>query len=72
MGKVGKVLLVIIGLLLLLGLMKGCSVYNKLVKLDEGVQSQWGNVEAQYQRRMDLINSVIGQIKGSTAFERKI
>lgn len=70
MGKIGKILLVIIGLLLLFGLMRGCSVYNKLVKLDEGVQSQWGNVEAQYQRRMDLINSVIGQIKGSTAFER--
>lgn len=68
--KAGKIALIAVGVVVLLLVFKGCGAYNQLVKLDEGVKSQWGNVEAQYQRRMDLINSVIGQIKGSTAFER--
>lgn len=68
--KAKNIVWVVIGVLVMLLVSKGCSSYNQLVRLDEGVKAQWGNVEAQYQRRMDLINSVIGQIKGSAAFER--
>ena len=68
--KIGRIVLIgVLVLLVLLGF-RTCEAYNRLVKLDESVKEQWGNVEAQYQRRMDLINAVIGQIKGSTAFER--
>lgn len=68
--KTGKIALIVVGVLVILLGIKGCGAYNKLVKLDEGVKGQWGNVETQYQRRMDLINSVIGQIKGSMTFEK--
>ena len=31
----------------------GVSAYNGLVKMDEGVNTAWSNVENQYQRRAD-------------------
>lgn len=68
--KIGRIVLIVVLVLLVLLGFRTCEAYNRLVKLDESVKEQWGNVEAQYQRRMDLINAVIGQIKGSTAFER--
>ena len=33
----------------------GVTSYNGLVKMDEGVNTAWSNVENQYQRRADLI-----------------
>ena len=62
-------LIVIIGVILLLGGC-GCSSYNGLVKNDQSVKSTWRNVEAQYQRRTDLYNSVIKTIEGSANFEK--
>ncbi len=62
-------LIVIIGVILLLGGC-GCSSYNGLVKNDQSVKSTWSNVEAQYQRRTDLYNSVIKTIEGSANFEK--
>ncbi len=45
------------------------SQYNGLVKLDEGVGQQWGNVENQYQRRSDLIPNLVATVKGYAAHE---
>jgi len=44
--------------------------YNSFVKLDENVKARWGEVQNTYQRRSDLIPSLIGIVKGSTEFER--
>lgn len=43
--------------------------YNGLVRLDEGVSQQWGNVESQYQRRADLIPNLVSVVKGYAAHE---
>lgn len=43
--------------------------YNGLVRLDEGVSQQWGNVESQYQRRADLIPNLVNVVKGYAAHE---
>ncbi|HNP53194.1 MAG TPA: LemA family protein, partial [Ferruginibacter sp.] len=37
---------------------------------DTAVKKVWGNVETNYQRRMDLYNSVIKTIEGSANFEK--
>lgn len=48
----------------------GCNGYNGLVTQDQEVQKVWSNVETNYQRRMDLYNSVIKTIEGSANFEK--
>lgn len=49
----------------------GTKVYNQMVTLQEGVTSQWGNVETQYQRRADLIPNFVNTVKGAAAFEQE-
>jgi LemA protein len=48
----------------------GTKVYNGMVTMNEGVTSQWGNVETQYQRRSDLIPNFVNTVKGAANFEQ--
>jgi len=59
------------GLILLSVVIWGTKVYNQMVILQEGVKSQWGNVETQYQRRADLIPNFVNTVKGAAAFEQE-
>jgi LemA protein len=45
--------------------------YNRLVKSDENVKLNWGNLQNAYQRRMDLIPSLVAVVKGSSDFEKQ-
>ncbi len=45
--------------------------YNKMVTMEESVESSWSTVETQYQRRTDLYSSVVSTIKGSADFEQE-
>ena len=64
-----KNLLIVIGVLVLIALMGGCS-YNKMVALDENAKSKWGTVETDYQRRADLIPNLVATVKGVANFEK--
>jgi LemA protein len=44
--------------------------YNALVRLDQSVQSQWAQVENQYQRRADLVPNLVETVKGAADFEK--
>jgi LemA protein len=44
--------------------MWGLNVYNNMITQDEGVRSAWSQVEAQYQRRMDLIPNLVSTVQG--------
>lgn len=51
------------------------STRNGFVTLDENLQQQWGQVEVQYQRRLDLIPNLVETVKGyaeheSSTFEK--
>jgi LemA protein len=50
----------------------GIGVYNRLVGLDEGVQSAWSQVENQYQRRAELIPNLVETVKGFAAQEKGV
>ena len=47
------------------------SPYNNMVKMDEGVTSQWAQVENVYQRRADLIPNLVNTVKGYATFEKE-
>jgi len=62
--------LVIVGALALL-ILPLVGQYNKVIGQQEGVDSQWGNVENVYQRRADLIPNLVETVKGYAAHERE-
>ena len=49
--------------------LQGCG-YNDFQRLDEQTKSAWSEVLNQYQRRADLIPSIVASIKGETTFEQ--
>jgi LemA protein len=48
----------------------GCG-YNSIQGADENVKAAWGEVENQYQRRMDLIPNLVATVKGAANFEKE-
>lgn len=55
---------------LLVPLISGCG-YNTMVELEEGISSQWAQVENAYQRRSDLIPNLVNTVKGYADFEKE-
>ncbi|WP_305047128.1 LemA family protein [Geoalkalibacter sp.] len=56
--------------LLALPLLSGCG-YNEIQKNEEAVFAAWGDVEATYQRRADLIPNLVETVKAYAAHERE-
>lgn len=46
--------------------------YNKAVTLQENVDQNWGNVQAAYQRRADLVPQLVATVKGAANNEKEI
>lgn len=55
---------------LVLGL-TGCGV-NEIPRLDETVNAAWGQVQNQYQRRLDLIPNLVETVKGFASQEKDV
>ena len=60
---------IVVAIVLLIGLWY-VSAYNSLIRLNEGVNNKWAQVETQYQRRVDLIPNLVNTVKGSAGFEK--
>ncbi|MDO8635195.1 MAG: LemA family protein [Dehalococcoidia bacterium] len=46
--------------------------YNSLVTKSQSIDAQWAQVEAQYQRRYDLIPNLVNSVKGIMAQEQAV
>jgi LemA protein len=68
---VGKLIGIIVVVALLFVVVTGVSGYNGLVKKNEAVNQQWGQVENVYQRRADLIPNLVETVKGAAKFEQE-
>ena len=64
-----KGLYVVLGILLLLLVMGGCS-YNSMNRMRGDVDEKWENVQSSYQRRSDLIPNLVATVKGVADFEK--
>ncbi len=62
------VIIVVAILLIIVG--KGISTYNNIIALEEGVKTQWAQVENTYQRRFDLIPNLVSTVQGEANFEK--
>lgn len=58
------------GVILLLLFLWILTTYNSLVKKEEKVKLQWAEVQSTYQRRLDLIPSLVNVVKGVSDFEQ--
>src|SRR5262245_28185778 len=68
MRKGNLLLIAVLGVAVLLG-MSCVGSYNKLVRLEQAVDAQWGQVENVYQRRADLVPNLVATVKGAAKFE---
>ncbi len=67
--------LIVIGVivaLIAIGIGIYASNYNKLVRLDEEANVNWGNVEVNLQRRFDLIPNLVESVKGAMQQEQAV
>jgi LemA protein len=67
---IGIIIAAVLAFAILMVVLWGTKVYNGMVTMNEGVTSQWGNVETQYQRRSDLIPNFVNTVKGAANFEK--
>ena len=66
MKKLGVIILVIVGVILIWGV----ATYNKFVKAQENMAKAWGQVENVYQRRADLVPNLVALVKNYTEYEQ--
>jgi LemA protein len=69
--KTSRIILIVIAVILVLFVFRGCRGYNNMVTLREQVNRDWSNVENVYQRRADLIPNLVNTVKGYAAHEQE-
>ena len=65
LSVIGSILLLII-----IGIVWGVGARNSMVRESNEVDKVWGNVQTEYQRRMDLIPNLVATVKGYAAHEK--
>ncbi|WP_029902159.1 LemA family protein [Prevotella sp. 10(H)] len=67
-GIIAVIVIVVLGLILF---MYGKSLQNNMVGKEEGVTSQWAQVQNAYQRRADLVPNLVATVKGYATHEQE-
>jgi len=75
MSKTLKILLIVLGVILFLGVLAGGWIvggYNRVIAMDEAIKGRWAQVENQLKRRYDLIPNLVQTVKGYAAHEKEL
>jgi len=67
---IGCAIIAGLGVILLIIVIIAGGSYNRLVKLSQGVDAQWAQVQNVYQRRADLIPNLVSTVSGAANFEK--
>src|SRR5882724_11806596 len=67
---IGCGILGVIGVVALIVVATAGGSYNRLVRLSQGTDSQWAQVQNVYQRRADLIPNLVQTVAGAANFEK--
>jgi len=67
---IGCGVLLVLGIIVLTLVVVAGGSYNRLVKLSQGVNSSWAQVQNVYQRRADLIPNLVATVSGAANFEK--
>src|SRR6185295_1097023 len=67
---IGCAIVAVLGIILLIIVAIAGGSYNRLVKLSQGVDAQWAQVQNVYQRRADLIPNLVSTVSGAANFEK--
>jgi LemA protein len=65
----GGIVVILIFIVIIGGLALG-GIYNRLVRLQQGVDQSWAQVQNVYQRRADLIPNLVNTVSGAANFEK--
>src|SRR5258706_4592756 len=67
---IGCAILGVLGLVALIIIVIAGGSYNRLVRLSQGVDKQWAQVQNVYQRRADLVPNLVATVSGAANFEK--
>lgn len=73
--KIVQIMMIMFGLLFGMLFLGGCWVYrgyDNAVTLDEEVKAKWAEVDNQLKRRADLIDNLVGVVKGVAGHESEV
>lgn len=65
-------ILIIVGVVVLLLVLWVISAYNRIVRLENGIDNAWGQIDVQLKRRADLIPNLVATVKGYAAHEKGV
>lgn len=63
--------LVIFGIIVVI-ILAGISIYNRLIRLRNTVKSSWSDIDVQLKKRYDLVPNLIETVKGYASHERSV
>jgi len=67
----GWVVAIVVIAVVVIIVMSGVGMYNNLVRSEVSVDTAWGQVQAVYQRRADLIPNLVNTVQGAVNFEKE-